>query len=98
VCLGWVLFRAHGLRDAGTIYARLFAPAAGISLPPEVSAAFGVLLAVVLAAHFVGRFADVDALARRLPVPLAAAAFATALVAAQLLMPDEGGAFIYFQF
>jgi alginate O-acetyltransferase complex protein AlgI len=98
VCLGWVLFRARSLADAGTIYARLFSPATGVSLPPEVVAVFALLLAVVLAAHLVGRFADVDALARRLPVPVAAAAFAAAFVAAQLLMPDEGGAFIYFQF
>ena len=98
VCLGWVLFRARSLADAGTIYARLFAPASGISLPPEVAAVFAAVLMVVLAAHLVGRFADVDALARRMPVPFAAAAFAAAALAAQLLMPDEGGAFIYFQF
>ena len=98
VCLGWVLFRAHSLADAGTIYARLLAPSEGVALSPEVTFAFALVLAVVLAAHLLGRFADVDALARRLPVPVAAAAFATALLAAQLLMPDEGGAFIYFQF
>jgi alginate O-acetyltransferase complex protein AlgI len=98
VCLGWVLFRARSLADAGTIYGRLFAPAAGVSLTPETASAFAILLAVVFAAHLVGRFSDVDALARRLPVPVAAAAFAAALIAAQVLMPDEGGAFIYFQF
>ena len=98
VCLGWVLFRAHSLADAGTIYARLLAPAAGISLTPAVAGTFALLSGVVLVAHVVGRFTDVDALARRLPVPLAAAAFAAALIAAQLFMPDEGGAFIYFQF
>jgi alginate O-acetyltransferase complex protein AlgI len=98
VCLGWVLFRARSLGDAGTVYARLFQPSAGVSLTPEVTLAFALLLGVVLAAHLVGRFVDVDALARRLPVPVAAGSFACAILAAQLLMPDEGGAFIYFQF
>ncbi len=61
-------------------------------------AVFAGVVAVMLAAHLVARFNDVDALARRLPVPLAAGALALALLAAQLLAPDEGGAFIYFQF
>jgi len=98
VCLGWVLFRARSFADATVVYTRLFAPTEGVSLAPEVMAVFGGVLAVVLAAHLVARFSDVDALARRLPVPLAAGALALALLAAQLLAPDEGGAFIYFQF
>jgi alginate O-acetyltransferase complex protein AlgI len=98
VCLGWVLFRARSFGDAAVVYARLFAPTDGIRLAPEVLAVFGGLLAVVLAAHLVARFGDVDALARRLPVPVAAGALALALLASQLLAPDEGGAFIYFQF
>ncbi len=98
VCLGWVLFRSRSFGDAAVVYARMFAPADGLSLAPEVLAVFAGLVAVVLAAHLVARFADVDAFARRLPVPLAAAALALALLVAQLLAPDEGGAFIYFQF
>jgi len=98
VCLGWVLFRARSFGDAATVYARLFAPAAGLSLTPQVFAVFAGVLAVVLAAHLWARFSDVDALARRLPVPVVAGAFALALLASQLLMPDEGGAFLYFQF
>jgi alginate O-acetyltransferase complex protein AlgI len=98
VCLGWVLFRAHGLGDAGVIYARLFAPSDGITLAPSVLRVFAAVAAVVLCAHLVGRFADVESLARRLPAPLAAGALAAFALAAQLLAPDSGGAFIYFQF
>ncbi|MFI5317521.1 MAG: MBOAT family O-acyltransferase [Myxococcota bacterium] len=98
VCLGWVLFRAHSFADAAVVYARLLSPADGVSLTPGVSAVFAGVVALVLAAHLVARFTDVDALARRLPVPVAAGALALALLAAQLLAPDEGGAFIYFQF
>jgi alginate O-acetyltransferase complex protein AlgI len=98
VCLGWVLFRARTFADAITVYGGLFAPTGGIALPSEVTAVFAGLLAVVIAAHLVGRLCDVDAWARRLPVPVAAAGFAAAFLLASLLMPDEGGAFIYFQF
>ena len=98
VCLGWVLFRARSLADASVVYSRLLSPSDGIALAPGVLAVFAGVVAVMLAAHLVARFNDVDALARRLPVPLAAGALALALLAAQLLAPDEGGAFIYFQF
>jgi len=98
VCLGWVLFRARSLADAGTVYAGLFSPTGGYALAPQVVAVFAALFAVVLAAHLVARFADVEALVRRLPVPVTASALAGAIVLAQLLAPDEGGAFIYFQF
>ena len=98
VCLGWVLFRARSLGDAATVYAGLFAPTGGHALAPQVMSVFAALFAVVLAAHLVARFADVEALVRRLPVPVAASALATAILLAQLLAPDEGGAFIYFQF
>ena len=98
VCLGWVLFRARSLSDAGTVYAGLFTPTGGHALAPSVLAVFAGLFAVVLAAHLVARFADVKSLVRRLPAPVAAGALASAILLAQLLAPDEGGAFIYFQF
>jgi len=98
VCLGWVLFRARSLADAGTVYARLFAPTDGLALAPSVVAVFAAIFAVVLAAHLWARLGDVEAFVRRLPAPAAAAALACALLVAQLLAPDEGGAFIYFQF
>ena len=98
VCLGWVLFRARSLSDAGTVYAGLFTPTGGHALAPSVLAVFAGLFAVVLAAHHVARFADVESLVRRLPAPVAAGALASAILLAQLLAPDEGGAFIYFQF
>ena len=98
VCLGWVLFRARSLADAGIVYAGLFRPTAGHALAPGVAAAFAGLFAVVLAAHLIARFADIEALVQRLPVPVTASALAGALLLAQLLAPDEGGAFIYFQF
>ncbi len=98
VCLGWVLFRAQSLSDAGVVYSRMFTPAAGISLEPSVVAVFAALLAVVFAAHVVARFWNVESLVRRAPAPLVAAGLAVALLVAQLLAPAEGGAFIYFQF
>ena len=96
--LGWVLFRAHGLGDAGVVLAHLFAPTSGLELAPATLGVLAGVVGLVFAAHLVARFADVEALARRAPAPLAAGALALAILLAQLLAPEGGGAFIYFQF
>jgi len=98
VCIGWVFFRAQSLADARLILGRMFAPAPGAVLAPEVAALVAAILAAVLAAHLVATFADVPRFARRLPAPLAGLAMAALLLLAQVLAPDSGGAFIYFQF
>jgi alginate O-acetyltransferase complex protein AlgI len=98
VCIGWVLFRAQSLGDAGLVIERLLVPTGGMALAPEALAIFAVLLAVVLAAQLVARFVDVETLFRRVPAPLAAGVLAAVFLLAQLLVPDAGGAFIYFQF
>jgi alginate O-acetyltransferase complex protein AlgI len=98
VCIGWVLFRAGSLADARLILGRMFAPAAGHVLAPEVTALVAAILGAVLAAHLLATFLDLPRLARRLPAPLAGLAMAAGLLLVQLLAPDSGGAFIYFQF
>ena len=98
VMLGWVLFRARSLGDAGVVLGRLFAPSPGLELAPATVGALAGVVAIVFAAHLAARFADVEALARRGPAPLAAGALALAILVAQLLAPEGGGAFIYFQF
>src|SRR5262249_53757136 len=98
VCIGWVFFRAASLADAGTILARLAIPSPGLALAPAVNAAVAALLGSVFVAHLLGTFADVPRLARAVPAPLLGAALAGGVLAASLLAPDTGGAFIYFQF
>ena len=98
VCVGWVFFRAPSLESAGTILARMFSAAAGITIAPSVSALVSVILGAVLVAHLVGTFADVPRVVRRIPAPVLGTAIACGFLLAGLLAPDTGGAFIYFQF
>src|SRR5260370_39842943 len=69
VMLGWVLFRARSLGDAGVVLGRLFAPSAGLELAPATMGVLAGVVAIVFAAHLAARFADVEALARRAPAP-----------------------------
>ena len=98
VCMGWVVFRAPSLETAGTILARMCGATPGLTLAPSVNALVWAILAVVLAAHAVGTFADVPRLVRRVPAPVLGTAIACGFLLAGLLAPDTGGAFIYFQF
>ncbi|HBZ70036.1 MAG TPA: MBOAT family protein [Deltaproteobacteria bacterium] len=97
-CFGVMLFRAQNLGDAGVILLRMLVPTRGAELAPSVALVFGAIFAVVLIASLAGRFLDVEASMRRAPVPLAAGALAVGLLLAQILSPNAGGAFIYFQF
>jgi hypothetical protein len=63
----------------------------------------GVVLAAaawstILLAHFAASFVDLTRLARQLPAPIMATGMAVVFLLTQVLMPSQGGAFIYFQF
>jgi alginate O-acetyltransferase complex protein AlgI len=98
VCVGWVPFRAQSFGDAATLLEKMFLPTAGAVLDPAVVALVTAILALVLAAHLLASFADLPRLARRLPAPVLGGALAAGLLLVQLLTPDAGGTFIYFQF
>jgi alginate O-acetyltransferase complex protein AlgI len=98
VTLGWVLFRSQSLSDAWLIYQRMFTVTAGQNFSrAEISVAIAAWCAV-LAGHVAGSYLTLGSLWRRLPVPVLATAMAGCFLLVQLLMPDGGGAFIYFQF
>jgi alginate O-acetyltransferase complex protein AlgI len=97
-CIGWVFFRSPDFGSAGTMLARMFVPTSGLGLAPQVAQLAAVVIGFVFAAHLVGTFADVKRIERALPAPVAALLCALVLLLAQLLTPEEGGAFIYFQF
>ena len=97
-CLGMVFFRARSFGDAGVVLSRMFVPTRGAELSPSVALVFGVIVLVVVLASLAARFMDLEGIARRAPVPVAAGALAVGFLLAQLLAPDTGGAFIYFQF
>jgi len=97
VSLGWVLFRATSLRDAGVIWAHLFIPHAGRSTPYWRQSLI-VLGGLVALGQLAGRCELWRYLERRIPSPVLGLGYATAAAIALLLAPDASKAFIYFQF
>jgi hypothetical protein len=77
----------------------MFAPSDGQNFASaEVSIAVAAWCAL-LAGHIGGSYlTTITSLWRRLPVPVLATGMAGCFLLVQLLMPDGGGAFIYFQF
>ncbi len=98
VCIGWVLFRAQTFSDAGLIIHRLLVPTDGEWLDATASASFFAIVAVVVLAHAVRRFVDVERVIRSWPAPITALVVAVGFYLSLLFSPDAGGAFIYFQF
>jgi len=98
VCAGWVFFRAKTFSDAWLILYRMFVPTQGLALAPHVVMLVAAVLTLVFLAHILTLAANWQNLVRRMPLQLVAAAMAIGFLLAQILMPDTGGAFIYFQF
>jgi alginate O-acetyltransferase complex protein AlgI len=98
VCIGWVFFRAQTFADAWTVLTRMFWPTEGQGLAIELTLAAWALLALVLMCHLLGTFVNLKRIERKLPAPVLGATLAALLLLAQLLMPESGATFIYFQF
>jgi alginate O-acetyltransferase complex protein AlgI len=98
VALGLIFVRAQSFGDAITVLTRLLTPTAGQVLDPTLTVAILACLAAVLAGHLIGGFADLKKLERRLSAPALATTLATMAVLALLLLPEDGKAFLYFQF
>jgi alginate O-acetyltransferase complex protein AlgI len=98
VSVGWVFFRAQTFADAGAILGRLAAPAAGRELTAAGAFTVAAILALLLACHLAAGFVDLRKLTPRLPAPALGAALAGLLLLTLVLLPEDGRAFIYFQF
>jgi alginate O-acetyltransferase complex protein AlgI len=97
VSLGWVLFRATTYDAARVMFHRLFIPTIGLQNPISAMTLWSTV-AVVAAAHAVGRPGVWRRVQPRLPAPLLGFGYAAALSLALLLAPDASKAFLYFQF
>jgi hypothetical protein len=93
-----IFVRAQSFADAGVVLARLARPAGGLALDPFLASGALACLAAVFAGHLAGEFLDLKKLERRLSAPALAAALASLLLLALLLLPEDGKTFIYFQF
>ena len=98
VCVGWVFFRAQTFADAATVLRGLAWPTSGIHLDRASMMMVVLCLLLVVCMHLVGGFVRVGRIERRLPAPVLGAVLALLLVLSVLLMPDNGKAFLYFQF
>ena len=100
VCLTWVFFRGHGLKQALGISAAMAGlGASGQSPILSTSAQLQVILVIliILAMHWVMREKTLEDVASRSPWWLRSAAL-SAMLLAILLTPGQDRAFIYFQF
>jgi alginate O-acetyltransferase complex protein AlgI len=98
VCLGWVFFRAQTFTDAGTILGHLLWLTPGSTLAVSQVWKVGLILATLAAGHWVGACGHLGRRERILPEVAIGAALAVLLLLVLLLAPDDGRAFIYFQF
>jgi alginate O-acetyltransferase complex protein AlgI len=104
ICLTWVLFRAEDLPHAMGIYAAMFGDLARASAWAELVhhreflGAFGPLLATFVIIEWVTRDRPHPLELSTWPRPLRWLLYTGLCWATIYLMPDEPGAFIYFQF
>ena len=105
VCAGWVFFRATTFGTAAMFFRRLFAIApdslaystAGLIAPLHMRSLW-YTVAVVALCHALAQRGLWKSIAIRLPAPVLGCGYAMVLTLALVLAPDQGKAFIYFQF
>ncbi|SPF42168.1 putative alginate O-acetylase AlgI [Syntrophobacter sp. SbD1] len=98
VCIGWVFFRAQNFSNALMMLRRMFIPTEGLVLTTHVAMLATGVLALVFLAHVLGAMVDWRKLEWPIAFPLVAAGMVAGFLLVQILMPANGGAFIYFQF
>src|SRR5262249_55488676 len=95
VCVGWVLFRAQTLAEAGTILRGLVVPTRGSQLVGDGGLLVMACVVVVLVGQAIGQLKGNPRALFRVPAPVAGAVMATALTLALILTPGDGKVFIY---
>jgi alginate O-acetyltransferase complex protein AlgI len=98
VMFGWVFFRAQSFAVALEVFRRMFIPCDGPTPPPLHPRSLWYTVAVVALCHALAMRGHWKRAAPRLPAPVMGFGYAVVLTLALVLAPDEGKAFIYFQF
>jgi alginate O-acetyltransferase complex protein AlgI len=98
VSIGWVFFRAPTFANAALMIRGMFTPVTGLALDRTTQAIALACLSAILAGHLIGQFVPLGRLERRLPAPVLGTLLAALLIAIQVLVPENGKAFLYFQF
>jgi alginate O-acetyltransferase complex protein AlgI len=97
VCIGLVIFRTDSIGVGWTMLTRMLWPVEGLALGAAMQRTLLLILGVALAGHAL-ETVKLQRAAWRMPAPIRGAALATAAVLIQFLTPDQGPAFLYFQF
>ncbi len=97
VAVGWVFFRSATIHDALTILHRLAVWGPGLRTPlPRVGLVYTLIL--LWLCHGIGHFRLWKKMTWRIPAPMQGFGYAVLAALIQVLTPDAGKAFIYFQF
>jgi alginate O-acetyltransferase complex protein AlgI len=97
VCVGWVFFRATSFSIALRVLRGMFIPCGGAQ-PPLASHSLAILAGVILAGWWFAGSGLWKRFAFRVPAPVWGIGFAVLLLLVQVLTPESGKVFIYFQF
>jgi alginate O-acetyltransferase complex protein AlgI len=97
-CVSLVVFRAPSFGHAFAMYERMLTPAPGALPTPLPEFGFWVTVAVMLAAHVLGKTGVWIRPALRLSAPMLGFSYAVLLGLALVLAPQGAKPFIYFQF
>jgi alginate O-acetyltransferase complex protein AlgI len=97
VCVGWVFFRSTTFATAAMFLRRLVIPTDGLYAPLHPRS-LGYTVLVMVLCHALAHKGLWKKLAVRLPAPVLGCGYAMVLTLALVLAPDQGKAFIYFQF
>jgi alginate O-acetyltransferase complex protein AlgI len=97
-CIGLAIFRCQSAADGAVFLSRMFWPVTGVSLPTAEMRTVIAVVACVFAGHFAGTFVDLGRWERRLPEFAVGTALAAVFLVTLVLLPENGSAFIYFQF
>ncbi|MGH7168719.1 MAG: MBOAT family O-acyltransferase [Gemmataceae bacterium] len=97
-CLSLVVFRSGSFSHAFDMYTRLLIPAPSAKLPEVEQVGFWLTVAIMLAAHLLGRSGVWIRPTLRLPAPMLGCSYAFLFGLALLLEPQGAKPFIYFNF
>jgi alginate O-acetyltransferase complex protein AlgI len=97
VCMCWVFFRSTTFAGAATILQRLFIPHEGLGSALH-NRGLWYTVAVVALCHALAHGGLWKKMSLRLPAPVLGFGYAMVLTLTLVLAPDNGKAFIYFQF
>jgi alginate O-acetyltransferase complex protein AlgI len=98
LCIGLAIFRSRSLTSAWLMLGRMFHPFAGVVLPAETLLVALAVIGCIVAGHLIGSASLSRRLERFVPAPVLGAGLAILFLVIQLLIPEAGKPFVYFQF